>query len=503
MTEKQFFKKRDTEDLIRIIKPLEKEQLKDNPLYIYQKEVIKNSQKNWLYRLDTGTGKTLIAIYHFLKYTLNTKKLLIVCPASKYKELGWNYEIRKIELKYGIKIDYSVITFGKLRNMPIDYETIQDTFVIIDESHNVKNTSSLQGKSAVSLLRVCYGFALLSATPTPQGYIDMLNYFLMFGKIDNWYRFKEEHGIFFKIKNKYTGKDTRILKDWKPNSKNYMNDMFSSFSSVPLKKEDCIDLPSQTFVTVPFTKSREYKILEKAAEDILTFEKLNKSDIDETVKNKLMSKMKLLKLEDINSIKDFKIRLDKKFTDIENFDIDHINSIAKLQYALRLFTNMKDKLEWIDEFIQNTENNIIIFYNFNIEKEQILKMLSKNAKHDILSVYTSDRIPSEDIIKKDHRQKIMLIQLAQGGASLNLQYCNEVIYFTPDYNYGNYTQSLGRAYRNGQTRKVTVYNLNTEDTIDERIYDVLKYKESVNDEIEKYKTLSFNTASDYLFRNDG
>ena len=91
----------------------------------------------------------------------------------------------------------------------------------------------------------------------------------------------------------------------------------------------------------------------------------------------------------------------------------------------------------------------------------------------------------------------------KGGAALNLQYCNEVIYLSPDYRYGQYEQSLGRAYRNGQKKKVTVYHLAGEGTIDERIYAVLEERANVARDIENFNLkdsdIAMSSVSDWLF----
>ncbi|MEA0979227.1 DNA helicase, partial [Lysinibacillus irui] len=58
-----------------------------------------------------------------------------------------------------------------------------------------------------------------------------------------------------------------------------------------------------------------------------------------------------------------------------------------------------------------------------------------------------------------------------------------VIFYTPTYSLQDYDQSLGRAYRNGQDKKVTVYHFITKDTIEELIYGALKTKKDFTDEL--------------------
>ena len=76
------------------------------------------------------------------------------------------------------------------------------------------------------------------------------------------------------------------------------------------------------------------------------------------------------------------------------------------------------------------------------------------------------------------------MQIQSGGAAIELQYCNEVIYFSPTFNYQDYYQSLGRAYRHGQNKNVSVYHMITKDTIEENVYRALNEKKTFD--IKKY-----------------
>ena len=74
-----------------------------------------------------------------------------------------------------------------------------------------------------------------------------------------------------------------------------------------------------------------------------------------------------------------------------------------------------------------------------------------------------------------------LVQYQSGSAGIELQYANIVVFYTPTYSYQDYSQSLGRAYRNGQTKKVTVYQFNTEKTIEEDVWDALSNKKDFSE----------------------
>src|SRR5690625_3440737 len=81
------------------------------------------------------------------------------------------------------------------------------------------------------------------------------------------------------------------------------------------------------------------------------------------------------------------------------------------------------------------------------------------------------------------KNSITIVQYQAGSAGIELQYANLVIIYTPTYSYQNHVQALGRAYRNGQTKKVTVYEYMAKDTIEEAVYAALDRKEDFTEEL--------------------
>ena len=94
-------------------------------LYDYQKEYFKHVKPNFVYDMDTGTGKTIMGLEHHQKY-FKDKALLIVAPASKINEGGWQ---RTIAEHYP-HILYSTCTYNMLPKMWSQY---RGWFVIFDE----------------------------------------------------------------------------------------------------------------------------------------------------------------------------------------------------------------------------------------------------------------------------------------------------------------------------------------------------------------------------------
>src|SRR5690625_2412710 len=71
-----------------------------------------------------------------------------------------------------------------------------DLFVVFDECHYIKNPTSQRGKAGMHLAKHSTNFLLLSATPNANGWIDTINYFIMFGFYRNKTQFLKKHAIY-------------------------------------------------------------------------------------------------------------------------------------------------------------------------------------------------------------------------------------------------------------------------------------------------------------------
>ena len=73
---------------------------------------------------------------------------------------------------------------------------------------------------------------------------------------------------------------------------------------------------------------------------------------------------------------------------------------------------------------------------------------------------------------------ILPAQIVSGGTGLNIQAASVVVICEPQFKPSAETQAIGRAYRMGQKRTVLVHRLLCEDTVDERITEMLKKKQA-------------------------
>lgn len=70
----------------------------------------------------------------------------------------------------------------------------------------------------------------------------------------------------------------------------------------------------------------------------------------------------------------------------------------------------------------------------------------------------------------------VLVATEAGGEGINLQFCHNMINFDLPWNPMRVEQRIGRVHRLGQTHDVNIYNLSTNNTIEEHIISLLHEK---------------------------
>ncbi len=379
-------------------------------LYEYQEEYFKHVKPNFIYDMDTGTGKTIMGLHHHQTF-FKDKKLLIVAPASKLEEGGWQ---RTIDEFYP-NIDYETCSYNMLSKK---YNEYKDYFVIFDECHRLKNSTGVWGKAGFHLSKIASGFILLSATAIPNGWEDSINYFKMFHLTKNKSQFIRNNAI-IQLDNGYA----EII-GWKNETK--LKNMWKSISR-RLSKDEAIDLPVLIFKDIHFKKSKKYDVIKKdrICDDIIYDNKM------------------------------------------------------KLRHGLRLNANLNDKIDYLRDFIESTNDNIVIFYNYDEELELLKSTITK--KLYVCNGHEKNYPKKEEW--RSVKNTVTLANYKSGSEAVEFTYANIIIYFSPTDSYTEFYQSYGRCYRVGQSKKVTAYKFVTDKTIENDIYQALNKKQDFNYEL--------------------
>lgn len=76
---------------------------------------------------------------------------------------------------------------------------------------------------------------------------------------------------------------------------------------------------------------------------------------------------------------------------------------------------------------------------------------------------------------------VLVAQIQSAGTGMNIQSASVVVFCEPQYKPSIENQAVSRAYRMGQARNVLAYRLLCKNTVDEKIYDLIKKKQAIFD----------------------
>lgn len=76
---------------------------------------------------------------------------------------------------------------------------------------------------------------------------------------------------------------------------------------------------------------------------------------------------------------------------------------------------------------------------------------------------------------------VLVSQVQAGGTGINIQCASVIIFCEPQIKPSIENQAISRAYRMGQVRDVLVYRLLSDETIDERMLEILSTKQEAFD----------------------
>ncbi len=393
-------------------------------LYPTQEKVMNEAKPSFFYGLGTSSGKTLISIYHYLKHN-NGEPLLIVCPPTKKKSNEWNHEIEKVEQHENIKIDYEVIASSMLAKV---YSGYSNYFVILDEAHYFMNPTSNRGKAAQKLCKHSTNYVMLSATPG-ESWSKFMNYFIIFGFYKNKTEFLKKHAI-YETKH-FGGRSIKQIVDFQHT---YALERYWQTIATMKETSYFVDLPQVSERFVEFNKSTTYT---QAAKD---------------------------RVVEING---------------EQIILD---SHPKLGATLRYLTNQKAKATYTKELLESTNNNVVIFYQFTREKDNLLEVINKLDKKVFEVSGQNFELPTQDE-RKSLTNSVTLVQIQAGSAAIELKYANQVIYYCPTYSYTQYQQSRGRCIRHGGHDRVEIIKFKTKGTIETQVWKALDNKQDFDEKL--------------------
>ena len=383
-----------------------------------------------------GTGKTAISVVwaQAICTSHGLDKVLIITTASKSKtkdaEGRNDFEVEADDFcgrHFRKQLDaFETVSWNSLHNWVDDHKkTLREWVVVADELQRIKGHTSRMAKNFLKIASETNNWVGFTGTPGDY-WISYGAYFQACGLVRGKTNFTQRFCIVqtFKGFPEIVGyREEETLKKW-----------WAQISYAPDTTQIAQELPKATHKVVNFPKPKGYdKVL----------------------------KMRQKLCEDGSLSEEYE---------------DFLDNPSKTFHYLRQLCFTKDKQQWLSDFIEGLGENCIIFYNYTATADAIeaiaKKVLPKDAK-----VWRIDgshhQIPTADTIGK---HDIVLSQWQSGSEGLNLQFMHVWVSVELTYAYSIAQQARGRVLRNGQTKPVFFYYLQTEGTIEGDIMKCLKEK---------------------------
>lgn len=435
-----------------------------NLLYDYQKHIVddlKGFDQSALF-MDVGTGKSItsLALYEQKLIQTKCKKLLIICLCAKLNE--WKHDCEKwfpfsktiiLDGKKKSKNDFlkgnfdiAIINFEKTWRTNDLFIINSDFYIIIDESHKIKESTTKVGKFMKQISVLTPYKCILTATPMGNGYIDLYNQLYFLGLLDmSLTLFKE----------KYCNEQIVYYPGMKPFKKiigykdtTYLDSLINKYARYYERKIDDDLIPSE--IVIPFELDKNYN-------------KIARTRVYEDISlDKVSSKRLGLKSLCSGTI------MGKALVD-PNGNLDRL-------YQLNTY-----KLDWVKSFLEDFKERVVIFYAFDHQRDQLYEMITKLKRP--CARYCAD-YKEEDIFNKNDNA-VVLVQYKSGSTGIDwLKQSYVCIFYCLCDSYIDFYQAKGRINRVGQTKKPLYYILVTKgkNSADELNYNALKNKQDFNDD---------------------
>ncbi len=156
---------------------------------------------------------------------------------------------------------------------------------------------------------------------------------------------------------------------------------------------------------------------------------------------------------------------------------------------LKHSSKAKRLLELCDE-AREDGRKIIVFSYFRETIRAVQELLGKRALEPITgSVSPQRRQEIVDAFSEAEDGAVLICQVQAGGTGLNIQAASVIIFCEPQIKPSIENQAVSRAYRMGQLRSVVVHRLLCDNTVDERIMEILREKQDVFDAFAEESTV--------------
>jgi len=444
-------------------------------------------KKVFAYFMEMGTGKSKVLIDN-ISMLYDKGKIngaLIIAPKGVYK----NWYADQIPSHMPDHIEKTVVLWESSKNKEEEYKKLftssddlqilvmnvealstkkgklfawkflncHKSMMAIDESTTIKNPGAIRTKTIVDLGKDVAYKRILTGSPVTKSPLDL---FMQCFFLDPWlldqqsyYAFRTRYAICRKIN--VSGRQVEIVVGYR--NLGELSNKLKPFSYRCLK-DDCLDLPSKTFMKRVITLSPEQKKLYKDMKEKALAVLNGKMVTSATVITQLMR--------------------------LHQITCGHFKSDDGEVQEIK-----SNRLSELMNVLEEVEGKAIIWAHYRHDIQIIEKEVKKKYGEDSILTYYGDTTTEDrqDAIKKiqDISSPVrFLVGTPQtGGYGITLTAASTMIYYSNGYDLEKRQQSEARIDRIGQEKPMTYIDIIAEDTIDEKIVKALRQKVNIATEI--------------------
>jgi SWI/SNF-related matrix-associated actin-dependent regulator 1 of chromatin subfamily A len=426
---------------------------------------------------DMGLGKTKSAIAAAL--LSGAEKILVICPANA--KINWFREITEYideeyvtivksgfwQPKFFTIINYDILNrFHEIEDKrkktePKSYINEEKfDLLIVDEAHMIKNKGSIRGKVVAQISENIEKIWLLTGTPIANRPMDYYNLLKVCNipVADNFQHFAYRYCAAKSFNKKLaSGKIKRI---WLTDGASNLEELHQKTKNYILrrKKEDHLDLPPK--IISPFYLDLENrKGYKEAFDDYLFWLEVEGKKLGA---GRQMVEMGVL----------------RKFISKE-----------KVPMTVDMVHNFLD---------QSDDKKIIVFTVFTDSLKELKKEFGDLAVCHNGEMSDKEKQKSIDEFQNNPKIRVFIGNIISAGSAITLTASDTTIFHDLDFSASNHQQAEDRNYRISQDKTVNVYYPIFQDTIEEKIFELLEKKKYISSTILGEKNNEYSILSDLI-----
>jgi SNF2 family DNA or RNA helicase len=458
-------------------------------LYDHQKEalLLAKDKPAFAFFMEMGVGKSAIVIHEIVDLIEEGKINLAVIIAPNNVHANWKGEFEKHGPpnydKWAIQIYRSgqvlskreketreILASGRCLIFLINIEALSSTsgasylrrvlaarrkaYMVIDESHKIKNGSAVRTKTCIELGKLAYIRRIATGTEAEEGLENLYSQFRFLDQNIIGLRSFTAFKHMFCIENQNQSKGGQIYRQ----IVGYQNKEILAKQIAPYtynkRKKDCLDLPDKVYVTHQIEMDKEQKRIYDQLQNELIYELQSGHIVDAT-----MAITKMIRLQQILC--------------------GHINS-SNPKVSELVPSNRAD---FTAELIEQASGKCIVFCRFIKDVELVISAMSKISLRGIgVSSLTEGAHRGLDIDRwrQEPDIKALVITTATGGTGLTLNEATNTIFYSNSWSATDRLQAEDRNHRIGQNNKVTYHDIIVPGAIDHRLLNALQKKSAAS-----------------------